>query len=269
MHLIKMYFCTDLIYTRIMCNYLRIRLLILFAVLTTLGFSQISHPFPNTLKTSLTVASDRYAFWLFIDEAIQNEAPVMSLMVQDIPEGQHYMRVEIDNDLHTTFGQLIQLQHSNNAYLIDNQRNMFGFSVISYPPRPEAIVVFSSMQQNQPYPNAPGQQPQHPRPPHNPQPQFGKPCMNDADFSAALSIIKNESFESSKLSTAKQIVSRNYLNVNQIIEICKLFTFDKDKLDFAKSAYHHCTEKEKYFLLRSVFQFDSSKKELDEYIQQQ
>lgn len=264
-----MYFCTPLVYIIAMCKYLRIRLFVIFTVLTISGFSQPLHTFPHTPKTSLTVASDRYAFWLFIDEAIQNEAPTMSLMVQDIPEGQHYMRVEIDNSVHSTFGQLIQLQYSNNAYWIENQRNMFGISAISNPPRPETIVAFSSMQQNQTYPNAPRHQPQHPRPPHNPQPPFGHPCMNDADFNAALSIIQNETFESSKLSTAKQIVSRNYLNVNQIIEICKLFTFEKDKLDFAKSAYHHCTEKEKYFLLRNVFQFDSSKKELDQYIQQQ
>lgn len=252
-----------------MCKYLKISLFILFSVLATLGFSQTNHPFHNPPKTSLSVASDRYAFWLFIDEAIQNEAPTMSLMVQDIPEGQHYIRIEIDNNIHTTIGQFIQLQYSNNAYWIDNQRNMYGLSISSNLPRPETVVVFSPMQQNQPYPGTPGQHPQHPRPPHNPKPQMGHYCMSDADFNAAMSIIQNETFESSKLSTAKQIVSRNYLNVNQIIEICKLFSFEKDKLEFAKSAYHHCTEKEKYFLLRSVFQFDSNKKELDEYIQQQ
>ena len=193
-----MYFCTPLVYIIAMCKYLRIRLFVIFTILTISGFSQPLHTFPHTPKTSLTVASDRYAFWLFIDEAIQNEAPTMSLMVQDIPEGQHYMRVEIDNSVHSTFGQLIQLQYSNNAYWIENQRNMFGISAISNPPRPETIVVFSSMQQNQTYPNAPGHQPQHPRPPHNPQPPFGHPCMNDADFNAALSIIQNETFESSK-----------------------------------------------------------------------
>lgn len=93
--------------------------------------------------------------------------------------------------------------------------------------------------------------------------------MNEHDFNAALATIRNESFENTKLSTAQQVIANNLLCINQIAQICQLFDFENTKLDFAKRAYHRCAEKEQYYLLHSVFQFDNSKKELDRYVQQQ
>lgn len=91
-------------------------------------------------------------------------------------------------------------------------------------------------------------------------------CMDDADFKRIIKLIKKESFDKGRLSIAKQVVASNLMCVQQIMDICKLFSFESNKLDFAKYAYSNCTEKEDYYLLYEVFGFSSSKKELEKFI---
>jgi len=93
-------------------------------------------------------------------------------------------------------------------------------------------------------------------------------CMLPGDFSSALSTIKKQNFDDTKLSTAKQIAGSNCLSTNQIVDLCKLFGFEASKLDFAKFAYIHCTDANNYFKVNNVFQFSSSADELNEFIQQ-
>lgn len=90
--------------------------------------------------------------------------------------------------------------------------------------------------------------------------------MKHADFRQAKTQIENESFDNSRLNLAKQIVSGNKMSATQITEICKLFSFENNALDFAKFAYQFCTEPNKYYLVNEVFKFDSSKRELNDYI---
>lgn len=79
-------------------------------------------------------------------------------------------------------------------------------------------------------------------------------------------MLADESFDSSRLKLAKQIIMSNPMSVKQIMGICKLFSFESNKLDFAKFAYRHCTDKNRYFMLNEVFSFESSKRELRDYI---
>ena len=91
-------------------------------------------------------------------------------------------------------------------------------------------------------------------------------AMNQSNFSSALQTIKGQSFDDTKLKTAKQIVASNCVTATQIAEICKIFGFEETKLDFAKSAYSSCTEPNNYFKVNNVFSFSSSVDELTEYI---
>ena len=101
-----------------------------------------------------------------------------------------------------------------------------------------------------------------------PPPSAGPMAMSEADFSVALGIVQRESFESTKLSAAKQIASRNLLTAHQIERLCRCFEFDNTKLDFAKFAYDRCVDPERYYLLHDVFTFDSNKKSLDKFLEQ-
>jgi hypothetical protein len=91
-------------------------------------------------------------------------------------------------------------------------------------------------------------------------------AMNQSNFSSALETIKGQSFDDTRLKTAKQIASSNCMTASQIAEICKIFGFEESKLDFAKYAYSTCTEPSNYFKVNNVFAFSTSVDELTQYI---
>jgi len=95
----------------------------------------------------------------------------------------------------------------------------------------------------------------------------GRRCMLPNDFNVALATLKKQSFEDSRLKTAKQIVSANCLSVDQIMQIAKTFNFEDNTLEFAKFAYDYCTEQRSYFKLNGIFKFSSNADELSEYVQ--
>ncbi|MGI9191019.1 MAG: DUF4476 domain-containing protein [Chitinophagaceae bacterium] len=96
-----------------------------------------------------------------------------------------------------------------------------------------------------------------------------QPCatpMLQRDFDEARALIAKEGFDDTRLNTAKQVMAQNCLNVSQIIVLCKLFSFEDTKLEFAKFAYPYCSEPRNYFKVNSVFNFDASKQELNSYM---
>lgn len=91
-------------------------------------------------------------------------------------------------------------------------------------------------------------------------------CMPTNDFNTALNSIRSDNFESGKLNKAKQIVSRNRMCTAQIIQIVRLFSFESNKLEFAKYAYQYCNDKNNYFQVTDAFSFQSSKDDLLRFI---
>ena len=83
----------------------------------------------------------------------------------------------------------------------------------------------------------------------------------------ALESINSKSFETSKLTIAKQIAGSNCLLCKQVKEIMKLFSFESNRLEFAKYAYKYTWDINNYFLLNDAFDFESSIDELNKYIQ--
>ncbi|MBP1672792.1 MAG: hypothetical protein H6Q25_607 [Bacteroidetes bacterium] len=92
------------------------------------------------------------------------------------------------------------------------------------------------------------------------------PCMSNNEFNTALNSIRSDSFESGKLTKAKQIVSRNRMCTAQIVQIVRLFSFESNKLEFAKYAYQFCNDKNNYYQVTDAFSFQSSKDELMKFI---
>ena len=91
-------------------------------------------------------------------------------------------------------------------------------------------------------------------------------AMNPDDFQVAHRYISKEIFDSKRLDLAKHIVERNWFNARQIASICELFSYDSNRLEFAKFAYSSCVDKGLYFLVEETFTFSSSKEELRNYI---
>lgn len=94
-------------------------------------------------------------------------------------------------------------------------------------------------------------------------------AMSSADFNKAKGSIESKSFEDSKMTLAKQIISKNCVNAEQVKELLGLFSFEKTKVDFAKYAYKFTVDKNNYYVINDAFSFESSIKEVDDYISKQ
>ncbi|MFP5439811.1 MAG: DUF4476 domain-containing protein [Bacteroidia bacterium] len=94
-------------------------------------------------------------------------------------------------------------------------------------------------------------------------------AMSSGDFEAAVNTIKGSSFDDTREGTARQILSNNCMNTDQIISLIKLLTFEENKLTLAKYAYNFCVDKKSYFKVANTFTFDNSKREMNEFLQGQ
>ncbi len=94
-------------------------------------------------------------------------------------------------------------------------------------------------------------------------------AMDKVSFEQAKQAIKRKPFASSKMTTAKQILDHNCLNVAQVKQIALLFTFEDDKLEFVKAAYPQTVNQHKFYLVNDIFTFSRSIENLDKYIKAQ
>lgn len=90
--------------------------------------------------------------------------------------------------------------------------------------------------------------------------------MNESDFAAAQQTINSKSFESDKLTIAKQVLGSNCMTSDQVKWVMTTFSFEDSKLDFAKFAYGHVYDPGNYYRVNDAFTFSSSIDELNEYI---
>ena len=90
--------------------------------------------------------------------------------------------------------------------------------------------------------------------------------LDSQSFQRALRSIKKQSFSDDKMTVAKQVVSTNCLTTSQIKKILMLFSFEDDKLEFAKYAYGFVYDPENYYQVYDVFDFSSSVDSLKKYI---
>lgn len=90
--------------------------------------------------------------------------------------------------------------------------------------------------------------------------------VDDHNFNGMRDYVKNQNFDSDKLSAAKEISRTNQLRSSQVAELCKLFSFDNTRLEYAKYAYDYVTDKGSYYLVSNTFTFSSNANELRDYI---
>ena len=90
--------------------------------------------------------------------------------------------------------------------------------------------------------------------------------MSDFDFSQARETLRKEWFENTRMTTAKQIIERNYFTSQQIKDLLLLFTFENNRLDLAKYAYGKTVDKGNYFIVNDAFTFNNNKEKLSAYI---
>lgn len=86
------------------------------------------------------------------------------------------------------------------------------------------------------------------------------------NFKDLMYTLRNQNFDSDKLSIARQALSNNYFDTYQIREIMSVMDFEKNRVEFAKDAYNNCVDKQNFFRVNDAFEFSSSIRELEDYI---
>lgn len=90
--------------------------------------------------------------------------------------------------------------------------------------------------------------------------------LNEKDFQRFVDQLKNESFDNTRLKSAKQFAKNNRLSADQVKAVTETFSFDSNRLEWAKYAYDYCYNPGSYFVLRPAFTFASYYNDLQDYI---
>ncbi|MEX1187725.1 MAG: DUF4476 domain-containing protein [Bacteroidia bacterium] len=90
--------------------------------------------------------------------------------------------------------------------------------------------------------------------------------MNQGSFSQVLNQLSSQSFESTKISLARQIMTSNWFTSEQIRQMMTQMTFEDSKVEIARSGYNRVVDPQNYFVVNSAFTFSSSVDELNRYL---
>lgn len=92
-------------------------------------------------------------------------------------------------------------------------------------------------------------------------------AMTAPNFEKMKKSIEEKPFSETKMSTAKVATKNNCLSIEQVKQICKLFSMDDDKLAYAKYAYDYCVDKGSYYQVSDVFSFSSTTDEFNKFLE--
>jgi hypothetical protein len=93
------------------------------------------------------------------------------------------------------------------------------------------------------------------------------PEMASGEYNELLNSIKSKTFSDSKMSVLQQVFKDNCMSAEQIKNVMSTFTYEEDKLEFAKMAYDHCTDPKNYWKLNDAFEFEMTIEELNEFLE--
>jgi hypothetical protein len=116
------------------------------------------------------------------------------------------------------------------------------------------------------HPSHSNHHPVHPVHPVHPGHTVYKVPMNPAAFSNLMHMLHNTSFDSRRLSIAKQAISAGYVTSGQVRDIMTTLSFEKNRLEIAKFAFNYTVDPQNYFLVNSALKFNSSTRSLNQYI---
>lgn len=86
------------------------------------------------------------------------------------------------------------------------------------------------------------------------------------NFRDYVNTIRNQKFESDRISVARQGLYNNLFDTYQIKEVLSLLDYEESRLEFAKEAYNNCVDKQNYYRINEMFRFSSSVHELESFI---
>lgn len=217
-----------------------------------------SYSYQNATGLTVTTNLNTY-FWVYIDDVLQNERSVRSINIYNLPQADLYVRIVLDDSENHCFGEYVEFNQGR-SFVIDRKGSYYGWEVTTRTIRPEMSMSYVADNYSSDYYDGNNYNNNYV------DPNYGVICMRDADFAEALAYLSKEVYDNTRLNVAKQLAADNPLCASQIVEVCNKFSFESNRLAFAKYAYQYCTEQNKYYLVNQALKYESSKRELNEYI---
>ncbi len=196
-----------------------------------------------------------------------------------------YFTVELDNQIMSNPNgrfRFFEVYSGNNTLSIYRRGNLIYRSTISVPNSSRVMLDFSRNQlylvQVLPINNCNNPFDYNP---YDYNPFDGNPfddnafsyssIMNPTEFLAFKTHLEdNAPFDKGKIKSINmQVSSGTKFTARQIKELLETFSFETYQLKEAKFLYKHCTDPKNYFNILNLFDFESSKKELQDFIYQE
>lgn len=90
--------------------------------------------------------------------------------------------------------------------------------------------------------------------------------MHPADFDQLHASISRQSTDSRKMRTALHAIENNLMTAEQISSLVSLMSFERNKVDLAKTGWLHVYDPGNYFRVLNMFTFNSSVREMHGYM---
>lgn len=99
----------------------------------------------------------------------------------------------------------------------------------------------------------------------NPEPLRPLPAVgvHPGQFQQFLAVVKQQSFESTRLDLMHNFITQNALNAQQIKVLMDILQFESSRLKIAILAYQHVVDPGNYFVVHDAFHFESSIRQLN------
>jgi len=237
-------------------------------------YAEPQRPMDHESSTLTVFSENGERFFLILNGVNQNNVPQSRIRVEGLPEfGNDVQIVFADNQTpairkRINIADPVDGREVNMTLKIFRDREgfarlkFFNCSEIDHNYRPRGDEYVMSYGQPQQMNNVANPNYTPPPPPAPPPPV----AMDPQTFSDVKQSIAGASFDDTKLSTAKSAVGNNYVSTDQVIEICRLLSFENTRLDFAKFAYSRTIDQGSYYKVGSVLDFDSNKQALNDFI---
>ena len=89
---------------------------------------------------------------------------------------------------------------------------------------------------------------------------------NEDEFSHIKTSIDDQTFADDQMEMAKKHIQKKCFTIEQMKAIIPIFSMDDDKLEMIKYMYDYSYQQNRFFEFRSLLDFNSTQKELDEFL---
>ncbi len=202
--------------------------------------------------------------------------------VQHLPPGRHFVTVTEQRGRQGRgrgYGKREFNNHNRGQLVFRGRIHIPSNSVVYARVTPRGMLVIDEIRRVR------GHQPTHKRPPVNHRPQYRNNDVRNnrnrdyrnprnvdyaprrgGNFNTALAMINRASFESERLSLAKQYIQTNNITSNEVLLLMNTMDFETSKLEVAKLGYDYTIDPENYFIVNKGFGFSSSINALNRHI---